>query len=159
MNKLILGTVFALVVIGAIGLLLYWQAASNNVPRSAQTNRAPWVASLSPDDKKFFNTPMANATDEEKASFSNMIYKSAQKSDMLHIGKVCQPQPIVFAVDTSTNELTVKNDDVYSHVVRIAKDQRYILAPGSSAEIKIGQDKRALGYGCDQFNLVGFLVR
>ncbi|MEX2028141.1 MAG: hypothetical protein WD988_01410 [Candidatus Curtissbacteria bacterium] len=179
MRRIILGIAAALVIVVLAAAFLYSRNMMPTQPGTSgqqQTttestvnpgggntgtlqNKPGWIASLSGLEQSFFAIPAADALDEEKAGFSDLIIKNTQASDQLHIGADCQPTPINYSVENAT-EVTFKNDDSLGHTITITNNERYVIPANSTATVRIGEDRRAkiAGYGCDQYGLVGFLV-
>lgn len=121
------------------------------------SGKPPWVATLSATERSFFTIPGADASQEEKESHASLVRKNTQSAGEVSIQKDCQPSPLAFAAD-NTLTFKVKNTDTVSHTVKIGPTGRYTLAPGESSTVTLEKKGTILGYACDFYSPVGFLV-
>ena len=84
------------------------------------------------------------------------MLKNAQTSSTVSVLKECRTTPIAFAVD-KTLLLKVTNRDTVTHTLRIS-DKQYEIKPDTSSTITLDKRAAILGYGCDSYSPVGFLI-
>lgn len=117
----------------------------------------PWLANVTAVEKSLFDIPGPNASEEEKKRHSDLVIKNTSTASELSILRACQPSPLSLSVD-STLSFTVRNRDTVAHTLKIDANKEYALAPGATSTVTLEKKATILGYGCDSYDQVGFLV-
>lgn len=123
---------------------------------STSIQKPPWLANLSAEEKAMFDTPAADAPEDVKQKYTDLVRTHTQAGSELNILKGCKPSPLSYSVD-KTLVVTVKNRDTVSHTLQVGEKGQYTVSAGEAATFSAEIRSAVLSYGCDAYTTVGFL--
>ncbi len=95
--------------------------------------------------------PSANASQEEKNVYFDLVRNHAQTADALVLKSGCTPVPLVISLQLKKT-FVIKNSDTVNHTIVFNKDHIYAVAAGTYKEVTADFGSIGAGiyqYGCD----------
>lgn len=167
-KKALLSALIALLVIvgGVLGYAIYQSRSFNTAlttPQQQSQTRAGTSVSgpsapsqredLSDEEKQALNPPGAEATDDQKTKYADLIQRLAQEAKVLVVNN-CEPLPVVISVRKG-GTIKVTNENTVEHSIVV--DPEHIYTVPAKGELSIDTDDFGKGpgiyaYGCDLSN-------